>query len=41
MRLKEKSMVNINVDYCFLRDNQVCGKTALRIVGLAYLEETK
>ena len=36
---REVSSENINMDYVFLRANNVCSKTALKIVGMAYVEK--
>ena len=41
MELGERTASNLNYDYWYLRDNHVDGKTALRIVSLAYVEVEK
>lgn len=41
MKLKEISLENMNFDYQFLRSNQVCAKTVLRMIGKAYMERKK
>lgn len=41
MRFGEKAVDSANVDYWFLRDNDVGGNLALRIVGMAYKGEEK
>ena len=41
MKLKEKTGGNMSSDYWFLRDNQVCAKTVLKMLGKAYMEEKK
>ena len=41
MKPKEISLENMNSDYHFLRGNQVCAKTALRMLGKAYNMEEK
>ena len=38
MKLGERTFGNTNMDYHFLRDNGVCAKTTMRMIGLAYLE---
>ena len=40
---REISMINLDLDrdYYFLRENEVCAKTALKIIGKAYNQDTR
>lgn len=38
-KLGESNLVNINMDYWFLRDSGVFALTAIYMVGLAYKED--
>ena len=39
MKLGEKTLKNVNLDYRFLRDNRVPALTAIYMVGLAYKKD--